>query len=206
MKSKEYEEQITKLTKENKDLISKLDTYMEEMEELDTKNEQLEKENKELKRSYEQVKSIELVGSNLTELVAIENEKEELEAKLKKEISKRETVENELFKLEEEFESFKIAQEESEEKLESEINKINQDLLGRKVSSELILDEQSKDQTILSNKEMGMKFLLKKKQKQLEQLEKENNLLKDQIKSYEQVTFSFKLYPRFLLRRVFCQT
>ena len=188
-KSKDNDDLINKLTKENKELNVKLETYMEEMEELDIKNEQLENANKEFQKNFERVKSIELVGSNLTELAALETEKEEVEQKLKKEISKRETVEIELFKLEEEYESYKIAQEESDEKLEAEINKINQDLYGRKVPLEVINEQSATDDLKpTSGVEMALRFLLKKKQKQLVVLEKENEMLKQQIKSLEQVS------------------
>ena len=70
----------------------------------------------------------------MTEITALESDKQELEAKLLRECEKRETAENELFKVEEEYENYKMEVEERETKLEAEIEKVNFDLFGRKSS------------------------------------------------------------------------
>ena len=182
-KNKALNNEILKLTQENKELNEKLETYLEEMEELDKKNEHLEIEQNKLLHEYQQLKSIELVGSNITELQELECRNEELGRKLKKEMEKRETVENELFKIEEEYESFKISIEESESKLEAEIERVQNDLFGRKTSTNSL---SSQDSDFISY-EAGLKFMIKKKQRLLDNLQKENDVLSEKVRAYEQV-------------------
>lgn len=164
---------------------------------MDTKCEQLENENSSLKKEYEQIKSIELVGSNMIEISSLEFQKSELEAKLRKEIDKRESVENELFKIEEEYETFKIEVEERDTKLEAEISKVNMNLFeGRKVSNASIrsLGEDNVSSGNIGNigslelPDEVVKFLIRKKQKKIDKLEKENDSLQERLNSFEQVS------------------
>jgi len=161
---------------------------------MDTKCEQLENENSSLKKEYEQIKSIELVGSNMIEISSLEFQKSELEAKLRKEIDKRESVENELFKIEEEYETFKIEVEERDTKLEAEISKVNMNLFeGRKVSNASIrsLGEDNVSSGNIGSLELPdevVKFLIRKKQKKIDKLEKENDSLQERLNSFEQVS------------------
>ncbi|XP_066933437.1 girdin-like [Clytia hemisphaerica] len=183
-KFKDFEDKISKLTKENKDLSVKLETYLEEMEDMEQKNDALEADHKKLTTDYEHLKSIELVGTNMIEITQLEQDKSELKSKLRKEIEKRETCENELFRVEEEYETFKMELEESELKLESEISKVNIDLFGRKAStaSSISLDNDNNNNLTDS----GMKFLIRKKQKLMDNLEKENDDLKKKVQQLEQ--------------------
>jgi len=161
---------------------------------MDTKCEQLENENSSLKKEYKQIKSIELVGSNMIEISSLEFQKSELEAKLRKEIDKRESVENELFKIEEEYETFKIEVEERDTKLEAEISKVNMNLFeGRKVSNASIrsLGEDNVSSGNIGSLELPdevVKFLIRKKQKKIDKLEKENDSLQERLNSFEQVS------------------
>ena len=174
----------------------KLETYFEEMEEMDQKCEELENENSSLKKEYEQIKSIELVGSHMTEISDLEFQKSELEAKLRKEVDKRETVENELFKIEEEYEQFKIEVEERDAKLEAEISKVNMNLFeGRKVSNTSVNENifSSNTDTGVALPDEAVKFLIRKKQKTIDNFEKENESLQERLKSFEHV--SVFIYP-----------
>ena len=155
------------------------------MEDMEQKNDALVADHKKLKTDYEHLKSIELTGTNMVEITQLEHEKSELESKLRKEIEKRETCENELFRVEEEYETFKMELEERESKLESEISKVNIDLFGRKAStaSNISLDNDNNNNLTDS----GMKFLIRKKQKLMDNLEKENEGLKNKVQQLEQV-------------------
>ena len=112
--AKKSEEIIKKLKKENIELSLKLETYIEEMEELDAKVNLLEKGNKELKRYSNLATKVDLHSSYVEQLTELENVKLELTKKLSKEIRRRENVENELFKVEEEYETYKINSENNE--------------------------------------------------------------------------------------------
>lgn len=190
-KEKSLEEKLSKLSKENEELNLKLETYFEEMEEMEAKNDRLETLNQTLKHDYEELKSIELVGSNMTEITCLENDKQELEDKLRRECEKRETVENELFKVEEEFENFKMELEERELKLESEIGKVNLDLFGRKSSTSNMLNgdddnsQNTNNNDLLSNE--GVRFLIRKKQKLLDNRDKEIDSLQKKVVDLEKV-------------------
>ena len=193
-KEKELDEKMLKLTKENKELSVKLETYFEEMEEMESKNEEFEIQNKKLKHDYQQLKSIELVGSNMTEITTLENDKQELEAKLQRECEKRETAENELFKVEEEYENFKMEIEERETKLEAEIGKVNFDLFGRKSSlSNTFNDGVSNSQNTNGGESMvsdeGVRFLIRKKQKLLDNRDKEIDSLHKKVTDLEKVLY-----------------
>ena len=174
------------------------------MEEMESKNEEFEIQNEKLKHDYQQLKSIELVGSNMTEITTLENDKQELEAKLRRECEKRETAENELFKVEEEYENFKMEIEERETKLEAEIGKVNLDLFGRKSSlSNTLNDGVSNSQNTnggVSNSQNtnggesmvsdeGVRFLIRKKQKLLDNRDKEIDSLHKKVTDLEKVIF-----------------
>ena len=58
-------EKISKITKENNDLTLKLESYNEEMEELDS-------ENTELKEQFNRLKNIEIVGSSIDTIQNLE--------------------------------------------------------------------------------------------------------------------------------------
>ena len=159
------------------------------MEEMESKSEELETENQKLKHDYEQLKSIELVGSNMTEITALESDKQELEAKLLRECEKRETAENELFKVEEEYENYKMEVEERETKLEAEIEKVNFDLFGRKSSISNTLNGDVDDSQNTNNmvSDEGVRFLIRKKQKLLDNRDKEVDSLKKKVTDLEKV-------------------
>lgn len=188
-KEKDLQDKISKLTKENNELKIQLETYLEEMEEMESKHEELETQSEKLRHDYEQLKSIELVGSNMTEITALENDKQELEAKLLRECEKRETAENELFKVEEEYENFKMEIEERETKLEAEIGKVNIDLFGRKssISNTLDNDVDSSQNTKSMLSDEGVRFLIRKKQKLLDNRDKEIDSLQKKVTDLEKV-------------------
>merc|ERR1712226_1487482 len=59
-RSKELQDKIDKLARENSEVNSKLVTYIEEVEEMDSKMEQLEKENEVLKTNMEKLKETDM--------------------------------------------------------------------------------------------------------------------------------------------------
>ena len=101
-------EKISNITKENNDLALKLESYNEEMEELDS-------ENTELKEQFNRLKNIEIVGSSIDTIQNLETEIKSLEGKLKKEKQHKEIAENELFEIEEQYENYKICLEKNDQ-------------------------------------------------------------------------------------------
>ncbi|XP_012556075.1 nuclease SbcCD subunit C isoform X2 [Hydra vulgaris] len=166
-RTKKSKQLIEKLGKENTDLSLKLETYIEEMEDLDAKVVHLEKESKELRRYSSIATKMDLKG--LTEL---EKEKEEMKIKLKKEIKRRENIENDLFKIEEEYEEFKMYAENNEAELKKKIQTL--------ISEQRFFVEShdASDNHVAS--------ALYSKQTVIETLEEEIIKLKNQLKTMEE--------------------
>lgn len=167
-RGKKSEDKMNKLIKENNELSLKLETYEEEMEELDIKNENLEKENNDLKEQFERLKDIEIIGSSIQQIQKLESKITTLEERLKKEEQKREIVENELFKVEEEYENFKIKIE-SRDETNLEYTKIGRDET----------DGESGESSDV---------ILRRKQMVINNLDAERNELQTKIQTFEQVS------------------
>ena len=170
MRKKDFDEKINKLTKENNDLTLKLETYIEEMEELDSKVEALETENTELKEQFNRLKNIEVVGSSIDTIQNLETQIKSLEGKLKKEKQHKEIAENELFKIEEEYENYKISVEKDDQI----------SLLSSRDS--LIVENENEDEDLT--------MTIKRKQLIINNLDAERNELQSKIQTLEQVRYA----------------
>lgn len=179
IREKEKLDRVNKLTKENTDMAIKLETYIEEMEEMDSRVESLEKENKELLKQNERAKTMELFGSHTAELVELEVEKEELAIKLEKEMKRRENVETELFKVEEEFENYKLQAEQEELQWQTKMQSFE-------LQENELLNFQ--DDENVGNVEVNkdLKNILRRKQIAIGNLEGEKKELINKIQSLEQ--------------------
>ena len=182
MCKKDYDEKINKLTKENNDLTLKLETYIEEMEELDSKVETLETENIVLKEQFNRLKNIEIVGSSIDTIQSLETQIKILEGKLRKEKQHKEIAENELFKIEEEYENYKISVEKND----------RVSLLSSHDS--LIVDNENEDEDLM--------VTVKRKQLIINNLDAERNELQTKIHTLEQVRVAKYISTNFYTRKL----
>ena len=150
------------------------------MDELETKLETLENENEDLKKQLERVDNVEVFGNNIAELKELEGEKEELAARLAKEVERRENVEAELFKIEEEYENSKLSAEKDETSLRDKIR------IFEKEFSELRSEIGSKESTV-RHLEGEVRQVLRDKHMVVEEFESEKEDLYKRIDILEKV-------------------
>ena len=182
MRKKDYDEKINKLTKENNELTLKLETYIEEMEELDSKVETLETENTELKEQFNRLKNIEIVGSSIDTIQNLETQIKSLEGKLRKEKQHKEIAENELFKIEEEYENYKISVEKN-------------DRVSLLSSNDSLIEDNG-------NEYEDLTVTVKRKQLIINNLDAERNELQSKIQSLEQVRVAKCVSTKFLHQEI----
>ena len=99
------EDDLEALAIENEELKTKLSTYLEEMEDMDSKMEMLEKENSLLKKSLDTSKDADSTGGHFDYINELETERQDLNTRLEEEKRNNENLQHQLQTLKTEMEN-----------------------------------------------------------------------------------------------------